>query len=192
MAFDVINSLSSDAEVYPFVLDADTLRVVAEGAYPVTVGLPAVFLSDADRPLEEILEDLRESDGTWVSYDYSDPSTNRDADKHAWLSLHDGYIFGAGYYEPPDNAALDSVSAMISRYGADGEGSFEGISDASGVSFVLDAETLEVVAHTDPGTSGSAIKDAIDTNWPLESTAGYPGQARKLVGELSRSRSAAR
>ena len=33
----------------------------------------------------------------------------------------------------------------------------------------MDAETLEVVAHADPDTSGSAIKDALDTNWPLES-----------------------
>ena len=167
VAFDVINSLRSDAEVYPFVLDAATLRVVAEGAFPVTVGLPAIFLSEADRPLEEILEDLRESDGTWVSYDYNDPNTNIYEDKRTWLSMHDGYIFGAGYYETPD--AIDRVSAMIRQYDADGEGSFTSISAASGVSFVLDAGTLEVVAHTNPDRSGSDIRDAIDIDWPLES-----------------------
>ena len=169
VAFDVINSMRSNAEVYPFVLDAATLKVVAEGAFPVTVGLSAVFLSDADRPLEEILEDLEKSDGTWVSYVYSDPNTNRYENKHAWLSLHDGYIFGAGYYELPDDGAMDSVSAMIRQYGADGEESFASISAVSGVSFVLDAETLEIVAHTDSDRSGSDIRDAIDINWPLES-----------------------
>ena len=169
VAFNAINSLRSNAEVYPFVMEVATTKVVAEGAFPVAVGLPAIFLNEADRPLEDILEDLNGSDGTWVTYTYNNPGTGSYQDKHAWLSLHDGYIFGAGYYSLPDDAALDGVNAMVRQYDTNGEESFADIPVASGMSFVLDAETLDIVAHTDSDWSGSDIKDAIDTSWSHES-----------------------
>ena len=168
VAFEVINSMSAREGVYPFVIDFDTLEVLAEGAFPGTVGLYAVFLDNADRPLEDILEDIQESDGTWVTYTFTDPSTGRDENKHTWLSLYDGYIFGAGYTASLDDEVLDDVRALVRMYNADGIDSFEAIRADSGVSFVLDAETLEVVAHTDPDTSGSAVRDALDANWDLE------------------------
>ena len=168
VAFAVINSMGSDAEAYPFVVDVGTMKVVAEGAFPVVVGLPAIFLNDADRPLDGIMEELNESDGAWVTYTYNNPNTGSYEDKRAWLSLHDGYIFGAGYYLLPDDVVLDSVNAMVRQYGADGEGSFADISADSGVSFVLDAETLDIVVHTNTDRSGSDVRDAIDMNWPLE------------------------
>ena len=58
---------------------------------------------------------------------------------------------------------------MVRMYDADGAGSFAAISTDHGVSFVLDAGTMEVIEHTDPNISGSAIKDAIATTWQLES-----------------------
>ena len=169
VAFDVINSMSTSEEVYPFVIDAGTLEVLAEGAFPGTVGLYAAFLDDADRPREEILEELQESDGTWTTYVFNNPSTGRYDVKHVWLSLYDGYIFGSGHYEAPDNRILESVGSMVRMYDTDGTDSFAAITADHGVSFVLDAETLEVVQHTDPGISGNATKDAIATTWQLES-----------------------
>ena len=88
VAFDVINSMNTDMAVYPFVVDADTLRIVAEGAFPATVGLSAFFLNDAGQPWEDILEDLRESDGVWVTYTFVNHNTGSHADKRVWLSLH--------------------------------------------------------------------------------------------------------
>lgn len=169
VAFEVINSMNAREGVYPFVIDFGTLKMLAEGAFPGTVGLYAAFLDDADQPLEEILADLQESDGTWVTYVFNDPSTGRYEDKHTWLSLYDGYIFGAGYYESRDDGVMDSVSTMVRMYDSDGADSFATLQTDSDVSFVLDAETLEIVAHTDPDTPGSAVKDALDANWPLES-----------------------
>ena len=151
VAFEVINSMNTDEGVYPFVIDFGTLKVLAEGAFPATVGLYAAFLDDANRPLEDILEDLQESDGTWVIYVFNDPSTGRYENKHTWLSLHDGYIFGAGYYAPPDGEVLDRVDSMVRMYDVDKEESFANIHSAYGVSFVLNAETLEIVEHTTPG-----------------------------------------
>jgi len=169
VAFDVINSMNADTEVYPFVIDVGTLKILAEGAFPATVGLSAFFLEEADRPLEEIMEDLQESDGVWVTYAFTNHNTGSQADKRVWLSLHDGYIFGAGYYEARGEEDLNRVDSMVRMYDADGADSFEVIEADSGVSFVLDAETLEIVAHTNTDTTGSAVSDALGTTWHLGS-----------------------
>ena len=168
VAFDVINSMNTREAVYPFVIDAGTLKMLAEGAFPGTVGLSATFLNDADRPLDDILKDLQESDGTWVSYTFNNPSNNRYDVKHVWLSLYDGYIFGSGYYEEPDYRVSENVVSMVRLYDTDGIDSFANIPTDYGSSFVLDAGTLDIVAHSNPDVTGSAIKDAIDVNWRLE------------------------
>ena len=169
VAFDVINSMNTDNEVYPFVIDAGTYKILAEGAFPSTVGLSAFFLNDANLPMERILEDLKDSDGVWVTYNFPNHNTGSYGDKRVWLSLHDGYIFGAGYYETQVDDNLNRINSMVRMYEADGTDSFAEISADSGVMFVLDAETLEVVAHTDSDVSGSAISDAIGQTWSLGS-----------------------
>ena len=165
VAFSVINSMESKEAVYPFVLDAHSLNVVAEGAFPMVVGLPAIFLNDADRPLEDIMEELMESDGAWVSYVYSDPQTNAYENKRSYLSFHDGYVFGAGYYVPTEAVLTEAVQAMIDSYDSIGTDAFAGAAlrqESIGFTFVLDAETLEAVAP-----SGMAeIQDAL--KWPAD------------------------
>jgi len=39
-------------------------------------------------------------DGHWVSYVFVNPDTGEEQRKHAWVVLHDGLIFGSGWYEP--------------------------------------------------------------------------------------------
>ena len=197
VAFDVINSMSTDMEVYPFVIDVGTLKILAEGAFPVTVGLSAFFLNDADRPLEEILEALQESDGVWVTYTFANHNAGGSDDKRVWLSLHDGYIFGAGYYEVRGDDSLDRVDSMVRMYDADGVDSFAAISAGSDVSFVLDAGTLEIVAHSNPNVTGSAISDAMGITWHLRSlseilaeheslSVSYPSADPQLGSEYTR------
>lgn len=168
VAFDVINSMNTNEAIYPFVIDVGTLTMLAEGAFPGAVGLSATFLSDADRSLDDILADLQESDGTWISYTFNNPSNNRYDVKHAWLSLYDGYIFGSGYYEAPDDRVSENVASMVRMYDTDGAGSFADISADYGSLFVLDAGTFDVVRHSNPDITGSAIKDVLDINWRLE------------------------
>ena len=196
VAFDVINSMSTDKEVYPFVVDVGTLEILAEGAFPATVGLSAFFLNDANLPVESILEDLEDSDGVWVTYNFPNHNTGSYADKRVWLSLHDGYIFGAGYYEARVADDLNRINSMVRMYDADGTDSFAEISADSGVMFVLDAETLEVVAHTDSDVSGSAVSDAIGQSWNLGSlseilakheslSVSYPSTGTQAGGEYT-------
>ena len=167
VAFSAINSMESEEAVYPFVLDAQNLNVVAEGAFPMVVGLPATFLNDADRPLEDIMEELMESDGAWVSYVYSDPQTDSYETKRSYLSFHDGYVFGAGYYVPTEAALVESVLAMIDSYGSIGTDAFAGAGPAEGpvdFTIVLNAETLEVVAPS----GMTDIQDALKAGWPAD------------------------
>ena len=165
VAFEVINSMNTDEEVYPFVIDAGTLKMLAEGAFPGTVGLSAVFLHDTDRSLEEILTDLQESDGTWITYTFINPRTGTDDVKHVWLSLYDGYIFGSGYYVSSDDTVLENLATLVNTYDTLGADYLADINTDFGVAFVLDAVTLEVVAHTDNSITGNAIGDALGLNW---------------------------
>ncbi len=46
---------------------------------------------------DEILSATAE--GKWVSYVYRNPETGDEGRKHSWVVLHDGLIFGSGWYE---------------------------------------------------------------------------------------------
>ena len=163
-AFNAVNAMVSE-DIYPFAINAETMTVVAEGAFPQVVGLPATFLHDADRPLTDILSELETLDGTWTKYVFLNPMTASYEDKTSYLVLHDGHIFGSGYYTSPDSGATDAVDAMLRLYDTVGEDAFATVmsvpTDGLNVPFVLDAGTLEVVAHADPNMSGGDMRDAI-------------------------------
>ena len=170
-AFAAVNAMESE-DAYPFVIDAQTLTVVAEGAFPRTVGLPATFLDDADRPLADILAELTKSEGAWAEYAFHNPKTASYEDKTSYLVLHDGYIFGSGYYTSADARATEAVDTMLNVYGALGENGFaDVVSVPTGESiapFVLDADTLDIVAHADPNVSGGDIRDAMAPNLSID------------------------
>ena len=172
VAFDVINSMRTLEESYPFVIDAGTLEMLAEGAFPGTVGLYAAFLEDADRPLDAILRDLQDSDGTWVTYAFENPGMGMSQLKHAWLALYDGYIFGSGYYESPDVRTIKAVESMIRMHDAAGNGSFAPVPAYRGESFVLDAETMRIINHTNADAAGGAIGGAMDAAWDPDAISG--------------------
>ena len=100
-AFAAIDAISEGepTDTYPFVINASTYVVEAHGANPDRNGNIAVALTQADRPAEDILADLKISAGTWSHYMFTNPLTGEEENKRSWLSLHDGYIFGSGYYD---------------------------------------------------------------------------------------------
>ncbi len=100
-AFAAIDAISEGEPIdtYPFVISASTYRIEAHGANPARNGDISVALTQADRPVEDILADLQNSAGTWSHYTFTNPLTGETENKRSWLSLHDGYIFGSGYYD---------------------------------------------------------------------------------------------
>ena len=171
VAFDAVNRMVSE-DVYPFAVDAETLTVVAEGAFPQVVGLPATFLQDADRPLDSTLDALGYTEGVWVEYVFLNPETASYEAKTSYLTLHDGHIFGSGFYTSPDVGATDAVNTLSRLYDILGEGAFADMESVpAGVfntPFVLDADTLDIVAHADPNLAEGDIRDAITSGTSLD------------------------
>ena len=109
------------AALYPFVLNATTTEAMASGAYPQLLGtISDTLLNGADRPFEEIREDLERDGATWVSYMFTNPHTRTEQLKRTWLYLHDGLIFASGYYLP-DSRAQSLTDEIISIYDRDME-----------------------------------------------------------------------
>ena len=52
----------------------------------------------ADRPYDEIVEELRSGEGIWVTSLLTNQDTLSKQTARVWLTLNDEYVFGAGYY----------------------------------------------------------------------------------------------
>lgn len=91
-----------DHDLYVFVFGPER-KIVAHGGDPELVGTPAAELEDVDGvPFGELFMDEAKKDGVWIDYKWRDPATGEVLPKRSWVVLHDGYVFGAGIYEPSD------------------------------------------------------------------------------------------
>ena len=120
------SSESVDGQYYVFAVDAGDLSGIANANLPDYVGrIPAridptgyYYGGDLGSATEE---------GKWISYVIRNPETGASQRKHTWVALHDGIIWGSGWYEPitslKDEPALyvrSLVDEAIERYEADG------------------------------------------------------------------------
>ena len=128
-AFDMITPETADALALQssFVLDGETLEVVAHGLLPDAVGTTDLHLTAADRSLERIMGELRAQEGVWVWYMAQNPATQTDQLYRTYLSVHDGYIFGSGY-SVPDSRVQSLVDEAIYTYRNDPATGFDVIS----------------------------------------------------------------
>lgn len=88
-----------ESHLYHFVMDVETMGVVAHGGGPELAADDSLSLTGADRDAAEILDDLEASWGAWSEYVTINPETGEQENKRSWLTMLDGYIFGAGYYD---------------------------------------------------------------------------------------------
>ncbi|MEE9339546.1 MAG: cache domain-containing protein [Methylococcaceae bacterium] len=90
-------NINSTEKRYAFVIDYDTKKIVA---HPNTelLGQDSFALINASESEESILENLKNNDGHWVYYDFTNPETGNEEPKTSWFKLHDGLIFGSGFY----------------------------------------------------------------------------------------------
>ncbi len=171
-AFDIITAQSAtlDGPLYPFVLSGDgAYTVVAHGANPAALGRDIPHVLAVTRTSDAILEDLRANGSTWVKYPYTNPASGVKEIKSSWLVLHDGYIFGIGYYTS-DRETHRIVKDAILMYIDDKEGAFDTITaqaetlDSSFYPFVSSGDgTFEILAHgANPNLVGVSSLDIID------------------------------
>ena len=150
-AFDTITPEVADplALRSSFVLDETTLEVVAHGLQPDLVGTTDPHLAAADRSLERIREELRSEDEVWVWYMAQNPSTQTNQLTRTYISLYDGYIFGASY-SLPDSRIQSVVDEAIYTYRNDPDTGFEVITSGDlnrvGI-YPLVRNTTHILAH---------------------------------------------
>ena len=150
-AFDILTPEVADPLVLQsaFVLDGVTLETVAHGLFPNLVGTADQHIMDADRSLERIMEELSTKESAWVWYMAQNPATRTEQLTRTYLSLHDDYIFGAGY-SLPDSRIQSMVDESVYTYRNDPENAFDVIT--SGVLNRLDIyptarNTTHILAH---------------------------------------------
>ena len=162
-AFEQITSMMATDPSYPFVLDYDTGVIVAHGSNPELVNVLSTSIAVLDRPFDVIRSDLLEGN-TWVKYTFENPATGTEQIKLSLFVLHDGYIFGSGYYTEhdvtltladvdltPESIVMGVVDDTIALYDSDPENAFEQITSMMATDpsypFVLDYDTGVIVAH---------------------------------------------
>ena len=119
-AFATITAMMSTDSLYPFVLDS-TCHLVAHGANPDLLGGDFIVITQSDKPCDMILSELQEGE-VWLEYMFQNPATGAEQHKRSLIVLHDGYIFGSGYYAASDDKMADeSMSDAMSSLGLTAE-----------------------------------------------------------------------
>lgn len=88
-------------DYYSFVLSGDMDKILVH-PNDKAIGVHPVGLNNADIPIDVIIKTLNSGEGLWVDYVYENPATGNEESKRSWLVLHEGYVFGSGYYNPTD------------------------------------------------------------------------------------------
>ena len=84
---------------YVFVVDPENQIIVAHGSSPERLGTKLVFSDTYERSFDEVLADLQSNGTTWAEYEFPYPDSSATEKKRSFLALHEGYIFGSGYYK---------------------------------------------------------------------------------------------
>lgn len=103
---------SINGQWYVFITDTNDF-FVAHATAPTLIGIDIkdiVRLVDGSGAGVEMANATEE--GHWVDYVAHNPEANKLQLKRTWVIRYDGYLFGAGYYQPwnPDPATLPTVS----------------------------------------------------------------------------------
>ncbi len=170
---------------YVFVVDSSDLRSVANGARPDLVG---TIPDRIDPTGYNYTSDLASAttEGGWISYVILNPDTGEQQRKHSWIALHDGLIFGSGWYESgaitaskdnPPAFTRAMVEHAIARYESDGReatvtyyNSPESV-DGQWYVFIGDENDVMIAHAAVPENVGKHFNDVISPD-------GYPAGAQ--------------
>ena len=135
---------------HPFVINGTTHQIVAHGAIPEFVDecCSEARQETGDLTLDDIIEDIREGGAVWATYNVTNPDSGTVSEKRAWLSWHDGFVFGSGY--GMHDSQVQSIAAHYA-FAYEDSGDINQLGPVNPSShlylFVIDPETLEVVKH---------------------------------------------
>ena len=168
---------SIDGQWYVFIADENE-TIVARAAAPDLVGKHASqAVGPNSYPAGSALAASATESGAWFDYTIANPASAAVETKHSWVIIHDGLIFGSGWYEPgPDKSDAPSytrtfVQQATSLY--DALGLEEALAyynrpesiDGQWYVFIIDENDL-VIGHPDANRLGLDVKGwvGIDAN----------------------------
>ena len=160
----------AQGEIYAFVLEPEgKVRAQPVDERLFTDDLAGVTDSDGVRILEEIT-DAASAEGGWAQFKFTNPVSQQEELKNAWVVLHDGLVFGSGYYQSEADLAQERVTRAIELYKSRGERAFRELGDPDGdyvdgeyYVFVLDTDGVSFANVANPslvGTDTSDLQDA--------------------------------
>ena len=99
-AFADLNTIPEQpVSTYVFVADPATGMIQAQNVNPDLIGSTSDWDAiSSDLPVDDILSEIGRGTGMWVNYQFTNPATGDTEDKRTWLIMHDGLVFGSGYY----------------------------------------------------------------------------------------------
>ena len=166
---------SIDGQWYVFIAD-ENKTVVAHAAVPDLVGKHASqVLGPNSYPSGSALAASATESGAWFDYTYANPASAAVETKHSWVIIHDGLIFGSGWYEPgPSKSDAPSYTKAFVQQATnlyDAVGLEETLAyhnreesiDGQWYVFVIDEDDL-VVGHPDPKRLGLDLKGWVGTD----------------------------
>ena len=90
---------SVNGQWYVFIIDEDDV-IISHAAVPDNVGRDVKSIDGEDGwPIGRAIVSAASAEGEWLTYYFHNPATGDTELKHSWLALHDGLIFGSGWYE---------------------------------------------------------------------------------------------
>ena len=165
---------SVDGQWYVFMSDED--GTVIAHANPALVGQRASDITGPnDYPSGAAVAATADEDGAWFDYTFLNLATGAVETKHSWMVIHDGIMFGSGWYEgapgKTDSPAYSQafVQQAINLYDAVGFAetvkyyNTEESVDGQWYVFMGD-EDGTVVAHANPALVGQLASDVLGRN----------------------------
>ena len=169
-AFATITAMMSTDPSYPFVIDSDAI-IVAHGSNPDHVGANSTLIASINKPIDMIISELQEGE-VWVEYTFNNPATGTEQHKRSLIVLHDGYIFGSGYYTSPESVVRGVVDETIALYDSDPDGAFATItammSTDPSYPFVIDSDAIIVAHGSNPDHVGANSTLIASINKPID------------------------
>ena len=156
---------SVDGQWYAFVIAEDGTLVAH--ANPDLVGQLASDIPGPNNyPTGAAVEASADENGAWFDYTFTNPATGSVETKHSWIVVHDGIMFGSGWYEEgprkTDSPAYTQafVQQAINLYDAVGledtvayYNTPESV-DGQWYAFIVDSDTGVTIGHHNPALRG--------------------------------------
>lgn len=167
-AFAKITALDVTGTAYPFVIVAETAEQVADGSVLDRRGQVAWQQHELRAAVGDIMETLESGQGAWSEYVFVNPDTGKNQAKKTWFVLHDGYLFGAGFYLTGESAQIVemewSIATTMELYRELGaEDAFARVNALQSTveiyPFIFDSDLVLVAHGANTGLLGEALSD---------------------------------